>query len=111
MPSIPKTNKVIKIKTKRLDEIFCENHINRVNYLSIDVEGAEFKVFQNMGQYKPICIWTETGAIYHYSTGITLEEFHKYMESIGYYIIYDSGWDTLYCQSEYEFTPYIPLQR
>lgn len=40
--------RVLKVKTKRLDEIFRENNIKRVNYLSIDVEGAEMGVIKSI---------------------------------------------------------------
>ena len=40
------SNKVITVQTKRLDDIFRENNIKRVHYLSIDVEGAELQVIK-----------------------------------------------------------------
>lgn len=42
------SNRVIKTKTKRLDDIFRENNIKRINYLSIDVEGAELQVIKSI---------------------------------------------------------------
>jgi len=39
---------VIKVNTKKLETIFDENNISRVNYLSIDVEGAEFEVIKSI---------------------------------------------------------------
>jgi FkbM family methyltransferase len=40
------TIEVIKVKTKKLETILDENNINHINYLSIDVEGAEFEVIK-----------------------------------------------------------------
>jgi FkbM family methyltransferase len=39
---------VIKVNTKKLETIFHENNIKHVNYLSIDVEGAEFEVIKSI---------------------------------------------------------------
>ena len=42
------TTEIIKVNTKRLETIFNENNINHINYLSIDVEGAEFEVIKSI---------------------------------------------------------------
>lgn len=42
------TTEVIKVKTKKLETILDENNINHINYLSIDVEGAEFEVIKSI---------------------------------------------------------------
>jgi FkbM family methyltransferase len=42
------TTDVIKVQTKKLETIFDENNISHVNYVSIDVEGAEFEVIQSI---------------------------------------------------------------
>ena len=97
------------VKSIRL-ETFCKENNLISDFIHIDVEGAEFKVFQNMGEYKPKCIWAETGVFDHYITGITTKEFYDYMKSIGYYIIHSEN-DTLFCKNEFEFTPYIPLKK
>lgn len=39
---------IIKIKTKRLESIFDEYNIKKVDYLSIDVEGAEMSVIKSI---------------------------------------------------------------
>jgi FkbM family methyltransferase len=39
---------IIKVQTKRLETIFTENNITHVNYLSIDVEGAEYSVIKSI---------------------------------------------------------------
>jgi FkbM family methyltransferase len=38
----------ITVSTRRLDSIFKEHSISHVNYLSIDVEGAEFEVIKSI---------------------------------------------------------------
>lgn len=42
------TTTIIKVSTKRLETIFDEYKISHVNYLSIDVEGAEFEVIKSI---------------------------------------------------------------
>ena len=42
------TTQIIKVITKKLETIFDENNISHINYLSIDVEGAEFEVIKSI---------------------------------------------------------------
>jgi hypothetical protein len=39
---------IIKVKTKKLETICDENNVKHINYLSIDVEGAEFEVIKSI---------------------------------------------------------------
>jgi FkbM family methyltransferase len=39
---------VILVETKRLETVFDENDVSHVNFLSIDVEGAEFQVIKSI---------------------------------------------------------------
>ena len=41
-------SKIIEIDTRRLENIFIEFNIKHINYLSIDVEGAEFAVLKSI---------------------------------------------------------------
>ena len=42
------TTETIKVPTKRLETIFDEHNVKHINYLSIDVEGAEFDVIKSI---------------------------------------------------------------
>jgi FkbM family methyltransferase len=42
------TTQLITVQTKRLETIFDEHTVSRVNYLSVDVEGAEFEVIKSI---------------------------------------------------------------
>jgi FkbM family methyltransferase len=42
------TTELIKVNTKKLETIFDENNVSHINYLSIDVEGAEFDVIKSI---------------------------------------------------------------
>ena len=39
---------IIKVNTKKLETILDENKLTHINYLSIDVEGAEFEVIKSI---------------------------------------------------------------
>jgi len=49
------TTEVIKVNTKKLETIFDEYNISHINYLSIDVEGAEFEVIKSI-QFEKVFI-------------------------------------------------------
>lgn len=42
------TTDVIKVNTKKLETILSDHNISHINYLSIDVEGAEFEVIKSI---------------------------------------------------------------
>ena len=42
------TTELIRVKTKKLETILDENNVKHINYLSIDVEGAEFEVIKSI---------------------------------------------------------------
>jgi uncharacterized protein YkvS len=42
------TTELIKVNTKKIETICYENNISHINYLSIDVEGAEFEVIKSI---------------------------------------------------------------
>jgi FkbM family methyltransferase len=42
------TTQIVKVNTKKLETIFDEHAISHINYLSIDVEGAEFEVLKSI---------------------------------------------------------------
>lgn len=43
---------IVTVKTRRLESVFDEHHITRVNYLSVDVEGAEYDVLKSINYNK-----------------------------------------------------------
>jgi FkbM family methyltransferase len=42
------STEIIKVNTKKMETIFDENNVSHINYLSIDVEGAEFEVIKSI---------------------------------------------------------------
>jgi len=90
-------------------ETFCKTLNVVPDFIHIDAEGAEFKIFQNIGKYKPKCIWTEISSYPHYNTGTTFQEFNSLLEKLGYIRIFTTarGDDALYCRTDFKTTQYI----
>ncbi len=42
------STEIVKVETKKIETICDENNITNINYLSIDVEGAEFEVIKSI---------------------------------------------------------------
>ena len=100
----------VTIDSLRL-ETFCKEHNVIPDFIHIDVEGAELKVFQNIGKYKPNCIWAEVGGFNCYDSNTSYEEFNQLMTDMGYYMVYGppNVADALYCLTDFKITPYIPI--
>jgi FkbM family methyltransferase len=84
------------IQTVRIDT-FCKlNDINHIDFLHMDVQGAEIKVLKGLGLIRPSFIFAETCEFDTYESGITESEFDQFMDSLGYEIINKFRDDTLY---------------
>jgi FkbM family methyltransferase len=85
-----------KVQSIRIDT-FCDiNNINNIDYIHMDVQGAEYKVISGLGKYRPTYIFAETDAFEVYDTGVTETQFNDLMSSLGYIIISKFEHDTLY---------------
>ena len=42
------TKTILKVPTRRLDSLFREHNLQRIHYLSVDVEGSEFQVLKSI---------------------------------------------------------------
>lgn len=92
---------------------FSEKHNAYPDFIHIDVQGAEYKVFSKMGSHRPKIIWAETSEFNRYETGITIDMFYALMLDLGYKKIYVDGPDELYVQKDFvhtEYTPNIPVE-
>lgn len=85
-----------KVKSKRFDTFCIENNINNIDYLHIDVQGAEMKVLKCLGDFRPKLIFAETSEFETYETGTNLEDFDNFMKDLGYIIKNRFKYDTLY---------------
>jgi hypothetical protein len=75
-----------------------KNNIPKIDYIHIDVEGAEDKVLSSMGRFKPYFIYAETAHldVKSYENKLNLKEFDMLMEQLGYKIYQRFESDTLY---------------
>jgi len=46
------TTEIIRVPTRRLESILEENNVTHINYLSVDVEGAEYEVIKSINYEK-----------------------------------------------------------
>jgi FkbM family methyltransferase len=87
-----------EVRTVRIDTFCIENNIPKIDYIHIDVEGAEDKVLSSMGRFKPLFIFAETAHFdkKSYDNKLNLKEFDILMEQLGYKIYERFEYDTLY---------------
>lgn len=85
-----------KVQTVRLDT-FCElNNIPHIDYLHMDVQGAEELVVKGLGSLRPGFIFAETCEFDTYESGTTLETFEQLLFDMGYSVVNRFKDDTLY---------------
>jgi len=87
-----------EVRTVKIDTFCIENNIPKIDYIHIDVEGAEDKVLSSMGRFKPLFIFAETAHFdkKSYENKLNLKEFDILMEQLGYKIYERFEYDTLY---------------
>lgn len=88
-------------------ETFCDRFNVTPDFIHIDVQGGEYKVFSGIGKYRPKCVWAEVSEFEHlYNTGVTAAMFDELMYSLGYIKHYEYQCDALYCLADFTPTPY-----
>ena len=88
----------IKTPCRRLDTLCKEENIGHIDFLHVDVEGAEHKVVKGFGELRPSMLWLEThlGKEYYGPDAYIKTELNEHLISIGYMQIIDTPNDTLY---------------
>jgi FkbM family methyltransferase len=84
------TVETIQVPTRRLASVFKEYNVTHVNYLSIDVEGAEFSVLQSIDFDKVTFDVIGYEVNYKDSTDPIL----SFLESKGFVLLKNTGLDT-----------------
>jgi FkbM family methyltransferase len=84
-------NKTI-VETKRLNEFVKEKNISTIDFMHIDVQGAELMVFEGAGDYlKNIkVVWTEVEAVKLYENQPVKRDIEKFMIKNHFINIYDT---------------------
>jgi FkbM family methyltransferase len=96
--SVTYDDKGVEVETMRIDT-FCEkNSIKKIDFIHIDVEGAEDKVLSTLGDFRPEFIFAETHHfnVKNYDNKINLNEFDNLLDSLGYKVSHRFTYDTLY---------------
>lgn len=85
---------------------FCDAHNVVPDFIHIDVQGAEFKILDNL-TVRPKCIWTEICEFQRYeNTQVTYYDFDKMLCKQGYKLLYRNAHDALYVDSAFSHTNY-----
>lgn len=103
-------NEVIKVKMRTIQSICAEKHISSVDFIHMDVQGAELNVLKGSGNlikdFK--VIWLEVEAVELYKGQPLKSDIEKFMKKNGFYKLKDSvnkiSGDQLYINKKYIFT-------
>lgn len=87
-------------------EAFCTEHGVSPDFIHIDVQGAEYKVFSAIGNIRSSIIWAEISEFHMYKTGTTYHDFRILMESLGYTEKFRDNCDALYILNNFITTAY-----
>jgi FkbM family methyltransferase len=87
-------------------ESFCAEHNLSPDFIHIDVQGAEFRVFSAVGSLRPGIVWAEISEFHMYKTGTTYDNFKALMESLGYVEQFKDSCDALYTLNNFNITEY-----
>lgn len=93
-----KEQEPVKTPCIRLDT-FCNTHnIENIDFLHVDVEGAEHKVVNGFGDMRPSILWMEThlGKAYYGEDAYEVSELNMSLLAMGYEIKEQFNADTLY---------------
>ena len=87
-----------EVETIRIDTFCKKNNIPKIDYIHIDVEGAEDKVLSSLGRFRPLFIYAETAhfEVKSYENKLNLEQFDSFMWQLGYNVFQRFQYDTLY---------------
>ncbi|GDX62471.1 hypothetical protein LBMAG34_0050 [Candidatus Saccharibacteria bacterium] len=84
-----KFNKKIKVETAKLYKVLKRSEIKWVDFLYMDVQGAELKVLNGMEDYlyRTKAIWLEVENLELYKNQPLKKEIEKYMKNNGFYLV------------------------
>jgi len=87
-------------------EAFCSENNVSPDFVHIDVQGAEHRVFSAIGNIRPSIAWAEISEFHMYKTGTTYDNFKALMESLGYIERFKDSCDALYTLHNFNITEY-----
>jgi FkbM family methyltransferase len=87
-------------------ESFCIQNNVSPDFIHIDVQGAEYKVFSAIGSFRPTIVWAEISEFHQYDTGTTYDNFKNLMSLLGYQEKFKDNYDALYILNNFIATDY-----
>lgn len=94
----------VSVVSRSIDSICLENQCVP-NFIHIDAQGAEYKIFKDMIA-RPMAIWCEISEFENYDTGVKRTDFHSMMLSKGYMLVHTQECDALYVLNKNNLTKY-----
>jgi len=85
-----------EVQSMRIDTFCKKFKITHIDYMHIDVQGAEMKVMKGLGNIRPKFIFAETCEFETYESNITYDDFNVFMNNLGYDVIEKLTLDTVY---------------
>ena len=82
--------KIIELQTKSMQNIFKENSINKVDYLSIDTEGSEFEILSEID-------FNEVGIKVISTESSSKKDIKIFLKKYNYWYIGQVFADEIYC--------------
>jgi FkbM family methyltransferase len=88
----------IKVPSITLEKFCNDNNIKHIDFLHLDVEGAEQKVVSGFGDIKPELLWLEVylGKKYYGDGAYETDSLFNELKSIGYELLRTEGADALF---------------
>ena len=77
----------------------------------IDAQGAEYRIFSAIGDFKPKVIWAEVSEFNMYKTGVTYTDFCDLLSNYGYSMKHKDKHDALYILNDFKTTDYYSEQK
>ena len=82
---------------------FCDENNVAPDFIHIDAEGAEYKILSKLGNYRPLCIWSEICAFdVFYESGTSYEDFDNLLYGYGYTKLYSTKNDAMYIHNSFK---------
>ena len=78
---------MIDVECKTLSQSLNEIHINKLDYLKIDTQGAELEILKGIGSFKPLLIKLESHVFSMYKNVPSWNELIDYVYKLGYVLI------------------------
>jgi len=96
------SNKIIKVPTYTLEYLFDKHNINKINYLSIDVEGSELNVLKGINFDK---VFIDVIDVEDNFPDITSKTITPFLENLGYNYKFNIKWDIIFIHKDSKFNP------